>query len=110
MVKEYVMMQSPDGQYPLREISLIEHGIDSELFRANDLIRDGWKAKGKILTEMTREELKAGIGFYTARTAKLYKARCMELEAELAGAKTEIAVLEKELWLMKKEAEKGAAE
>ena len=108
-MKEYVMMQSPDGQYPLREISLIEHGIDAELFRANDLIRDGWKTKGRILTEMTREELKAGIGFYTARTAKLYKARCKELEADLAGANTEIAELKKEIRLMKKEAEKGAA-
>lgn len=109
-MKQYVMMQSPDGQYPHREISLIEHGIDAELFRANDLLRDGWKRKGTIITDMTREELKVGIGFYTARTAKLYKARCMELEAELAGAKTEIAVLEKELCLMKKEAEKGVAE
>lgn len=109
-MKQYVMMQSPDGQYPLREISMIENGIDAELFRANDLLRDGWKRKGTIVTEMTREELKAGIGFYTARMAKLYKVRCMELEAELAGAKTEIAVLEKELKLIKKEAEKGAAE
>lgn len=101
-MKQYVMMQSPDGQYPLREISLIEHGIDAELFRANDLLRDGWKRKGTIITDMTREELKAGIGFYTARTAKLFKTRCRELEEELADARTEIAELKKEIGLIRK--------
>ena len=80
--KVFVIMQSPDGEYPKREISLIEEGVITEQRRFRELIREGWVKKGTAETELTREELKRGIGFQTSRVSDLYQKRCGELEQQ----------------------------
>ncbi|MBQ6384745.1 MAG: hypothetical protein IJJ38_01065 [Lachnospiraceae bacterium] len=76
---DYILLQSPDGAIYDREMQLIETSTQSERKRYERLVGEDWKVVGRIRTELSRQEIRTGIGYQFMHEAQLLRQRLREV-------------------------------